>query len=180
MSADDGAVDAGDYGTWLWEFRQSLRTHDEMDVPCGACNGCCRSSMFIHIRPYETDTLAHIPVELLFPAPNQAIGHVLMGYDEHGHCPMLVDDRCSIYDHRPLTCRTFDCRVYAAAGVDPGRPAITERTRHWEFSYESDEVEAVHVTIRGVAELLAERTEMNASQRAVLAVERPDLYAPPG
>ena len=24
---------------------------------------------------------------------------------------------CSIYDHRPRTCRTFDCRVFAAAGV---------------------------------------------------------------
>ena len=48
------------------------------------------------------------------------------------------------------------------------------------FTYESDEVQAVHVTIRGVAELLRERPEMNAAQRAVLAVERPDLYAPPG
>ena len=35
-----------------------------------------------------------------------------------GHCPMLVDGRCSIYEHRPRTCRTYDCRVFPAAGLE--------------------------------------------------------------
>ena len=112
--ADDGPLDAGEYAAWLGEFRQALRVRTEMDVPCGECTACCRSSMFIHIRADETDALAHIPPQVLFPAPYQTNGNVLMGHDEHGNCPMLVDDRCSIYEHRPNTCRTYDCRVYAA------------------------------------------------------------------
>ena len=31
---------------------------------------------------------------------------------------MLIDNQCSIYEHRPRTCRTYDCRVFAAAGLD--------------------------------------------------------------
>ena len=87
-------------------------------MPCNGCTACCTSSQFVHIGPDETDTLAHIPAELLFPAPLRPRGHVLMGYDERGHCPMLIDNRCSIYEHRPQTCRTYDCRVFPAAGVE--------------------------------------------------------------
>ena len=104
----------------------------DMNVPCGGCTACCRSSMFIHIGPDETDTLAHIPRELLFRAPGRPTGHVVMGYDEHGCCPMLVDGRCSIYAHRPRTCRVFDCRVYAAADLPADdKPLITERLDAW-------------------------------------------------
>ena len=73
----------------------------------------------VAVRPHRTDradALAHIPKQLLFPAPQQP-DELVMGYDERGHCPMLVDDRCSIYDHRPQACRTYDCRVLAATGL---------------------------------------------------------------
>ena len=176
----DEPLDAGEYSAWLGDFRRSLRERTDSAVPCGGCTACCRSSMFIHIRADETDTLAHIPPEVLFPAPNQPNGTLLMGHDQNGHCPMLIDDRCSIYEHRPRTCRTYDCRVYAASGVVPDKPAIADRTRRWVFTYDSDEVRAVHVTIRAAAEQLEERTEMNTSQRATLAVERPDLFVPRG
>ena len=33
---------------------------------------------------------------------------------------MLVDGRCSIYEHRPRTCRTYDCRIFTATGLDVG------------------------------------------------------------
>ena len=49
-----------------------------------------------------------------------------MGFDERGRCPMLTDAGCSIYAHRPRTCRTFDCRVFTAAGLSPESPAIAE------------------------------------------------------
>src|SRR5689334_12051664 len=99
------------------------------DVPCGACTACCTASQFVHIGPDEADALAHIPAELLFPAPGLPRGHVLLGYDEHGRCPMLVDDGCSIYAHRPQTCRTYDCRVLPAAGVaaDEDQPGVARQ-----------------------------------------------------
>lgn len=89
-------------------------------MPCGDCTACCTSSQFIHIAPDETETLGHIPDELLFDAPGFPAGHVVLGYDENGHCPMLVDGACSIYAHRPRTCRTYDCRIFPATGIDLG------------------------------------------------------------
>ncbi len=74
----------------------AIRGERGSEVPCGSCTACCTSSQFVHIGPDETDTLARIPAALLFPAPRQPPGHVLLGYDERGHCPMLVDGRCSI------------------------------------------------------------------------------------
>ena len=117
MNADD-ELDAGDFSSWLAGMRAALRGEAESDVPCDGCTACCRSSQFVHIEPDEADALAHIPAELLFPAPRLPRGHVLLGYDERGHCPMLVDDRCSVYEHRPRACRTYDCRVFAAAEVE--------------------------------------------------------------
>jgi hypothetical protein len=130
------AIAAGRFSDWL----DQLQRGGEMVVPCGACTACCTSSQFVHIAPDETDTLAHVPVALRVPAPGLPPGHVVLGYDEHGHCPMLVDGACSIYEHRPRTCRTYDCRVFAASGVAPdaSQPAITERVQRWEFTVDDE------------------------------------------
>ena len=114
---------AGDFSSWLSELQRALRGERSSDVPCDGCTACCKSSQFIHVAPDEADTLAHVPGELLFPAPGLPDGHVLMGYDERGHCPMLIDDRCSIYEHRPRTCRTYDCRVLSSGRARARRRA---------------------------------------------------------
>lgn len=171
-AADDGEarLDAGEFSVWLADIRAALRGERDSIVPCGGCTACCRSSQFVHIAPDETDALAHIPAELLFPAPRRPEGHVVLGYDEHGRCPMLVDDGCSIYEHRPRTCRTYDCRVFPAAGVDPGadKPLIAERARRWRFTYASEESRAAHEAIRNAAQEVDAPTP---TQRAVAAVE---------
>ena len=102
---------AGSFAAWDETMRSILSGAGEADVPCADCTACCRSSQFIHISPDETATLARIPKELVFPAPRMPKGHVVMGYDRHGHCPMLVDGSCSIYVDRPKTCRVYDCRI---------------------------------------------------------------------
>lgn len=133
--ADSGeALAAGDFGAWLTKFRSALRSRADAVVPCAGCTACCRSSQFVHIEADEAETLARIPVALQFPAPGRPRGHVVLGYDEHGHCPMLVDDRCSIYDARPRACRTFDCRVLAAANVDDlEHPLVAAQAARWRF-----------------------------------------------
>ncbi len=115
---------------------------------------------------------------------------MLLAYDEHGHCPMLVDDRCSIYEHRPRACRTYDCRVLPAAGLDigtePGKERIARRTRRWRFSYPSAtdraERDAVHAAAAFLqthaAELPANVRPANTTQLAVLAVELHDMFLP--
>ena len=147
---NDDALAAGDLSTWLAGMRAALRGERDADVPCDGCTACCRSSQFVHIEPDETDTLAHVPVSLGFPAPGLPKGHVVMGYDEHGRCPMLGDDGCTIYEHRPRTCRTYDCRVFAATrvGPDASQPAIAARVRRWRFSNGTADDRRLHDEIR--------------------------------
>ena len=144
--SDDRDLAAGDFSSWMVEIRAAIRDERDSDVPCNGCTACCRSSQFVHIGPDEVDTLARIPAELLFPAPGRPRGHVVLGYDERGHCPMLIDDQCSIYEHRPNACRTYDCRVFAAAGLDAGtdKVEITRRARRWQFSFSTDDDRTEH------------------------------------
>jgi uncharacterized protein len=178
---DDERVPAGDFSPWLAEMEGALRGERGSNVPCGTCTACCTASQFIHIGPDESDALAHIPAELLFPAPRLPRGHVLLGYDERGHCPMLVDDACSIYEHRPRTCRTYDCRVFPAAGLEPDadKPHIAQRTRRWQFSHPTDGDCVEHDAVRAAASFIAGHPDSlpigkprpTATQLAVLAIE---------
>jgi uncharacterized protein len=147
VGEDDSEIDAGSYSSWHRATLDALASGNGIDVPCGACTACCRSSYFIHVTPDETETLRRIPRVLRVPAPGLPAGHVVLGYDERGHCPMLVDDRCSIYEHRPRTCRQYDCRVFAAAGVDPvedGKVRVAVRVRQWRFAHASAADRAGH------------------------------------
>src|SRR2546423_1327465 len=185
MSDDDLA--AGDFSNWLRDTKAAIQGGQTADVPCNGCTACCRSAQFIHIAPDETDTLEHIPAELLFPAPRLAAGHVVLGYDERGHCPMLVDDQCSIYEHRPRTCRTYDCRVFPAAGVeidDDDQLPIARRARRWQFSFPKEVDRIQHDAVRAAARFVREHEDLlpegaapaNATQHAVLAIRMHDGF----
>ena len=181
---DDGAVQApaGEFSEWLRTTIKSLRARTGgVNVPCGSCTACCRSSMFIHICPEETETLRQIPRALLFAAPGLPKGHVLMGYNEAGHCPMLIDNKCSIYAHRPQTCRDYDCRIFPATGIAVDaelQPEIERRVRDWAFGYENQESREEHSLLQKTARFLLEKKELftpgalpsNPAQLAVLAV----------
>jgi Fe-S-cluster containining protein len=151
-------------------MQRALRGEAGSDVPCGTCTACCTSSQFVHIGPDEIDTLAHIPAELLFPAPGLPTGNLLLGYDENGHCPMLIDGKCSIYEHRPRTCRTYDCRIFPATGVEPDKPTIAKQARRWRFDFPGEvdraERDAVHAAAAYV------KDHRNATEHAVLAIKR--------
>jgi uncharacterized protein len=177
------SLDAGDFSTWLAEMEGALRGDHGSDVPCGTCTACCTSSQFIHIAPNEADALAHIPRQLTFPAPRLPKGHVLMGYNEHGHCPMLIGNACSIYEHRPRTCRTYDCRVFPAADLDvddESKSAIENQVKRWRFRHASADDEVQHEAVRAAARFLSERAADIApatnTQRAVLAIELHDAF----
>ena len=182
---DERALDAGEFSGWMEDIRSALRGGGEARVPCEGCTACCRSSQFVHIAPEETDTLTHIPRELLFPAPRAPKGHVLMGYDERGCCPMLIDDKCSIYEYRPRTCRVYDCRVFAAADVevDPDKPLISERSSRWVFRYAGPPARIQHEAVRAAARFVAHNevlselvSSRNSTQLAVVATEIFDLF----
>jgi uncharacterized protein len=181
----DGPLAAGDFASWVVGVQDAIAGGRDSDVPCHGCTACCTSSQFVHIEPDETETLAHIPAELLFPAPRAPRGHVLLGYDERGHCPMLVDGGCSIYEHRPRTCRTYDCRVFAAAGVevDDDQAAIRTRVRRWEFTFPGSDDRARHDAVRAATGFLrahradlGEQSPADPTRLAVAATRVHDLF----
>jgi len=184
---DDGPLDAGDFGSWRKQIAAALAGEQGSDVPCASCTACCTSSQFVHIAPEETDALTHIPGELLFAAPGLPHGHVLMGYDERGHCPMLHDGACSIYAHRPRTCRTYDCRVFPAAGLVPTEPdkaRVARQVERWRFRFANAGDRVRRDAVRAAADFVTNHPELLPSgagvstqtQLAVLAVELGDVF----
>lgn len=181
-SGDPVGVPAGNFSEWLRGAEASLRSgKGGTAVPCGTCTACCRSSMFIHIQPEETKTIQRTPRALLFPAPGLPEGHVLMGYNDQGHCPMLVDNQCSIYEDRPQTCRSYDCRVFAATGVpvdQQTQPDIAQRVKTWVFNYENEESRKEHRILKDAAAFLRKNGDLfpqgslpsHPAQLAALAV----------
>jgi Fe-S-cluster containining protein len=182
---EDEVLAAGEFSPWLAGMQAAIRGEQGSDVPCGTCTACCTSSQFVLIEPDETDTLARISSQLLFPAPRAPRGHVLMGYDERGHCPMLVEGQCSIYAHRPRTCRTYDCRIFPATGVevdadDETKIAIGLRSRRWRFSFPTAADRAAYEATRAAAASIQERNDAkpNSTGLAVLAIESCDASVP--
>lgn len=177
-------VDAGSFGAWLAQFRAALLGEAGVDVPCGDCVGCCVSSYSILVRPADTRALAAIPAALLSSVPALGAGVKAMGYLPDGTCPMLRAGQCSIYSQRPQTCRDYDCRVFAAAGIDAGKSVIDRRVRAWRFTYENESDRAAQRAIGRAAAFLAghqdrfpeQRLPKNPSGIAVLAVKCYEVF----
>jgi Fe-S-cluster containining protein len=157
-------IDAGDFATWLSQTRAMLRGEAGPEVPCGDCVGCCVSSYPVPVRAHESASLAAIPIQHLARSANH---HALIVALPDGRCPMLNADakRCSIYSHRPLTCRDYDCRIFAAAGIAAGsddRSVINERVRKWRFSYRNTADRLMHEAVISAAAFI--RTEAQRFQ----------------
>jgi uncharacterized protein len=181
-------VDAGDFGTWLSQTRAMLRGEAGPEVPCGDCVGCCVSSYPVPVRAHESASLAAIPIQHLARSANH---HALIIALPDGRCPMLNADakRCSIYSHRPLTCRDYDCRIFAAAGIAAGsddRSVINARVREWRFSYRNTSDRLMHEAvisaaafIRSEAHCLQGRAPGTPTGIAVLAIKVYPVFLDP-
>ena len=172
---------AGEFSDWLAGMDSAIRGEQASDVACGDCDACCRSSYFIELKPSDRQARARIPTSLIFAAPGAPPGHQLLGYDQNGRCPMLGAAGCSIYQDRPLTCRTYDCRIFTATGIaeaDRSKAEVTARARRWRFSYRDDNSRESHRLLRLGTSVLVElqRGEgasvlpRTATQLALLAV----------
>jgi Fe-S-cluster containining protein len=165
-------VAAGPFGEWLNEARAALLGDAGSNVPCGDCVGCCVSSYFIPVRPQDTGAIARIPPELLVRAPGAGGGNAMLGYREDGTCPMLQAGKCSIYADRPQTCRDYDCRIFAAAGIDAGgedKHVINRRVRAWRFTYPTDAERKTHDAIRAAAAFIRDKKASFPGGRAPTA-----------
>jgi Fe-S-cluster containining protein len=165
-------IAAGPFGEWLAGMRAVLRGHSGTVVPCGDCVGCCVSSYHIPIRPEDQEALRRIPAAFLVRAPGSASDHRMMRYHENGLCPMLEDSKCTIYSARPQTCRDYDCRIFAAAGIDAGdadKDVINRRVRAWRFSYPTDADRAAHEAVLGASAFIKAKHDCFPGGRAPTA-----------
>jgi len=177
---------AGPFSEWLRAMRAALAGNAGVDVACGDCVGCCTSSYFIKVRAHEAAAIASIGADNLRPVPGASNGSLLMGFDEQGHCFMFENGRCSIYATRPETCRTYDCRVYTAAGMNagPDKSVINERIASWKFEYPSLRDHEEHRAVTAAANFLRQhpvrfpggRVPSRPSEIAVLAVKSYQVF----
>lgn len=185
----DVSLPAGKFSDWLRAMRSALAGGKGMDVACGDCVGCCTSSYLIKVRAHETETLRHVRDEHLAPAPGAGNGAVYLSFDEHGACPMFDGRGCSIYSSRPETCRTYDCRVFAAAGLQAGKdkPVINDRIARWAFEYPTDADAREQNAVTAAANFLRQhpvqfpggRIPSRANEIAVLAVKTYQVFLDP-
>jgi Fe-S-cluster containining protein len=189
MSDTDVSLPAGNFSEWLRAMRTALATRGGMDVACGDCRGCCVSSYYVKVRAHETSAAAAIGEANLEPGPPGDPGSRLMGFRDNGHCLMLREGNCSIYEHRPETCRSYDCRVFTAAGMDagPDKPVINTRVASWRFDYASDRDREEHRAVTAAAAYLRQhpvrfpggRVPSRPSEIAVLAVKAYEVFLDP-
>lgn len=169
---------AGHLVTWLGSIMSSIKEGTASELACGSCDACCRASQFILVTADDIAARSAIPPELLFPAPGMPAGDHVMGYDAHGHCPMLSDAGCTIYQSRPQACRTYDCRVFAATGIDvriDGRADVASQVERWQFDLSDGGAELLAALRAAGAHVSSHRTELGlpgTTAQAIAAIAR--------
>jgi uncharacterized protein len=178
-------IDAGPFGKWLASMRAVLRGEGDADVPCGSCVGCCVSSYPIPLRVEDEVARDLVPEQWLVGSSKPG-ERWLMAFREDGSCPFLSTQGCGIYADRPRTCRDYDCRIYAAAGILPDgeRPLIQQRVRDWEFDFESPDARRQALAVVRAATFIRENPGLfpvsmraqSATAAAVMAVKGFELF----
>ena len=134
---DEPDLPAGDFSSWITDVQAAIRGERAADVPCRGCTACCRSSQFVHIGPDETDTLSHIPHELLFPAPRSTGRPCAPGLRRAGSLPDA--GRRRVLDLRAPARDLSDLRLpgLPGTGVADRRQAVDRpaQARRWRFSF---------------------------------------------
>ena len=95
-------------------FAARLQAHYSKHLVCRAgCAGCCRHHLSVFAVEAEGARAAieSLPIQIRDRVEEQA--HEVIKCEAQGefvdgplHCPLLIDNRCSIYESRPLICRT--------------------------------------------------------------------------
>ncbi|MFM1886504.1 MAG: hypothetical protein RL026_1661 [Pseudomonadota bacterium] len=190
MSERPATVAAGAFLSWLHAMRAALRGTAGTEVPCGDCVGCCVSGYAVRLRPEDARARALIAAEHQRVRDDDPPGHAWMPALANGLCPMQQAGACSIYDQRPQTCRDYDCRIFAAAGVLAGgddRSVINRRVTAWRFDLPTPEDAAAATAVRAAARFIREHADAFPGGRAptsptgvaVLAVKTWSVFREP-
>lgn len=78
-------------------------------IACRAgCSGCCRH---LSLFPVEAAVLSRAIEDL--PGGIRALLAGRIDWPENGTCPLLLNDRCTVYGNRPVICRTHGLPLLA-------------------------------------------------------------------
>ena len=99
---------------------------------------------------------------------------------------MFIDNKCSIYDYRPQTCRTYDCRIFPATGLPAGseKPLIAQQAGRWKFAFPTTQDHDHFLAVQAAAKFLREHAESfppgfvphNPTQQAVVAIKVYEVF----
>lgn len=93
-----------------WNIEWDLRTPDQTEVPCGSCTECCKSGQGLFLHPDQGDDVEAYAHQVAKDKAGNLV--YLLATTEAGACVYLGPSGCTIYKHRPLLCRSFDCRKH--------------------------------------------------------------------
>ncbi len=80
------------------------------DVPCDGCTECCRSGQALLLHPEQGDDVESYQSRVVAGRDGNPV--FLLATTPGGACVYLGPSGCTIYERRPLLCRSFDCRKY--------------------------------------------------------------------
>jgi len=78
-------------------------------IACRAgCSGCCR-----HLALFPVEAASLVRAVEGLPGEIRSLLAGRIQWPENGTCPLLLDDRCTVYDNRPVICRTHGLPLLA-------------------------------------------------------------------
>jgi Fe-S-cluster containining protein len=80
------------------------------NVPCNGCVACCHHTLIV-LMPEHGD-LADLYETQDVLSPLTGLPAKALKQTQDGACIYVRSHGCSIHDHRPAICKSFDCRRY--------------------------------------------------------------------
>ena len=126
-----------------------VRSDQTATVPCDSCTVCCHHDR-TEVMPWELERLTYLDTEPDLDGCHPESRKLKTRAD--GSCIHLSQQGkgCTVYEHRPLACRVYDCRYTNFLGMTMSYGGRTEPT--WAFGVDSPADEAIAAIIAGMTD----------------------------
>lgn len=91
-------------------LNSSLSSTQQTEVACAGCTECCHSNQGLFLHPEQGDDVESYQFRVV--AGRDGSDVFLLATTPEGACVYLGEEGCTIYERRPLLCRSFDCRKH--------------------------------------------------------------------
>jgi hypothetical protein len=155
-------------------YRRKLgETLPEVHVPCNGCTACCCHPL-VDIHPIldPPERLQHLDLE------RREDGTLALKRKPDGACVHLGPAGCTVYQHRPLGCRAYDCRVLSLLDIVMSYDGV-HFPPAWTFEAPTDAEKAYIGALRmGFFEHLRQHPGEDPAIAACCAAKNVDKFLP--